>query len=181
MPQLPTNNPVRNHWHIPCGVSLPVIQRKQEIWMLIGSACLPLHVPLPCTYARPLEAHLALPLIHKSGSQDSKRSHFHPGGQTSSGLHFPTPLGLAFWMFELTCFHHTFLPSFLLPSSLPPILPPSLFLLSSIPQYSESVHGIIPPILFIAWVEIVCDSHMLTAYVYFPLSDLDWASPVAHW
>ena len=134
MPQLPTNNPVRNHWHIPCGVSLPVIQSKQEIWTLMGSVCLPLHVPLPCTCARPPEAHLALPLIHKSGSQDSKRSHFHPGSQTSSGLHFPTPLGLAFWMFELTCFHHISLPSFLLPSSLPPILPPSLFLLSSIPH-----------------------------------------------
>lgn len=124
MAQLPANNLVRNHGRQPSGVSLPVIQSKQEVW-----TGWPLHVPLLCTCARPPKAHLALPLIHKFGSQRSLIS----GGQTASGLHFPTPLGLAFWMFELTCFHHIFLP-FSFPPSLPPILPPSLFLLSSIPR-----------------------------------------------
>lgn len=84
-----------------------------------------------CTCARPPKAHLALPLIHKFGSQRSLIS----GGQTASGLHFPTPLGLASGCSN----SHLFSSSSFLSPSLPPFLYSASISLPSF-QYPSFTH-----------------------------------------
>lgn len=97
------------------GVSLPDSRQemgKKRIWEQMGSNGLALHFLLPGTSARPPEAHLSLPLIHKIRAWKS-RSHFHSAGQMSLWVPSSYPLGC--WLLDVqTCFHHTICSSFFL-------------------------------------------------------------------